>query len=315
MKILHGRHLTGAAAVQQNKPNESSRMNYLSQVQKGIDFIEANLGHELSLRDIAKQTGIGQWHFQRIFKALTNETLKTYIRSRRLGIALEQLLCTELRIIEIALTAGFESQASFTRAFKKAFDMTPNQARIMGDKNRFLKKIEFNTEYLQHINNNISLEPEIVTQKKLLLVGMKTRFYSTDSDKNNIADKLPALWNEFLPRLDEIRHGVPGAAYGVIQQAKNNADLLDYLAGREVSQVTAVPPGMDVIEVPACEYARFTHKGDVSALDNTVNYIYSSWLMQSGRWYSYGPDLEIYGDGYIPGSDKSVVHYAIPLKP
>lgn len=290
-------------------------MNYLSQVQKGIDFIEANLEHELSLRDIAKETGIGQWHFQRIFKALTNETLKTYIRSRRLGIALERLITTEQRIIEIAISAGFESQESFTRAFKKAFDMTPNQARKIGDKNRFLKKIEFNTEYLQHINRNISLEPEIFTQEKMQLVGMKTRFYSSDSNKNNLADKLPALWDEFLLRMDEIRHGVPGAAYGVIQQAKDDTDLLEYLAGREVNQFTTVPQGMDVIEVSACEYARFTHKGDASKLDNTVNYIYSSWLMQSGRWHSYGPDLEIYGAGYIPGSDESVVHYAIPLKP
>ncbi|MEE9321133.1 MAG: GyrI-like domain-containing protein [Granulosicoccus sp.] len=290
-------------------------MNYLSQVQKGINYIEANLDDELSLREIAKQTGIGQWHYQRIFKALTNETLKTYIRSRRLGIALEQLLHTDNRIIEIAITAGFESQESFTRAFKKAFDMTPNQARKMGNKNRFLKKIEFNIEYLQHINNNISFEPEIVTQKKILLVGMKTRFYSSDSEKNNIADKLPTLWNEFLPRMDEIQHGVPGTAYGLIQQEKSDTDQLEYLAGREVSQITTVPQGMDVIEVPACEYARFTHKGDVGKLDNTVNYIYSSWLMQSGRWHSYGPDLEIYGAGYIPGSDESVVHYAIPLKP
>ena len=37
---------------------------------------------------MARRAGISHWHFQRIFKALTNETLKTYIRSRRLAVGI-----------------------------------------------------------------------------------------------------------------------------------------------------------------------------------------------------------------------------------
>ncbi|HIO96885.1 MAG TPA: AraC family transcriptional regulator [Leucothrix sp.] len=293
-------------------------MNTLMQVQKGIDFIEANLDYDLSLQQIALETGISQWHFQRIFKALTNETLKTYIRSRRLANALEKLLTTDQKIIEIAITAGFESQESFTRAFKKAFELTPNEARKIGDKNLFLKKIEFNHEYLKHIHQSVSLEPEIYTQERLLLVGMKTQFYSIDSEKNNIANKLPALWNEFLPRMDEINHGIEGKAYGVIQQTKDSKDQLEchleYYAVREVTTLNAIPSGMISLEIPKTTYAYFTHKGDIKSIDNTVNYIYSSWLLQSGKRHSYGADLEIYGDTYIPNSDDSIIHYAIPLK-
>ncbi|HIO96459.1 MAG TPA: AraC family transcriptional regulator, partial [Leucothrix sp.] len=174
-------------------------MKTLEQIQQGIDFIEENLDFDLSLKQIANKTGISQWHFQRMFKALTTETLKTYIRSRRLSNAMEKLFTTQQRIIEISITAGFESQESFSRAFKKAFDMTPNQARKIGNKNLFLKKVEFTQEYLKHINQNISLQPEIISQPKMLLIGMKTCFYGTDSEKNNIAEKLPALWDAFLP--------------------------------------------------------------------------------------------------------------------
>ncbi len=289
-------------------------MNYLLQVQQGIDYIEENLDFDLSLQAIAEETNISQWHFQRIFKAMTNETLKTYIRSRRLANSLEKLFTTDQKIIDIAMTAGFESQESFTRAFKKAFDMTPNQARKMGNKNIFLKKIEFNAKYLQHINENISLEPEIVTQRKLILVGMKTEFYSMDSEKNNLADKLPALWDEFLPRMAEIKNTVLGKAYGVIQQTKDKTDRLEYYAVIEVSDLESPPKGMVSIEIPESNYASFMHKGNVKNIDNTVNYIYSSWLMQSGKRHSYGADLEIYGEGYIPDSDESVIHYAIPIK-
>ena len=288
-------------------------MNTLLQVQQGIDYIEANLDFELSLQEIAHEASLSQWHFQRIFKAMTNETLKTYIRSRRLANALEKLLTSNQKIIEIAVTAGFESQESFTRAFKKAFDMTPNQARKVGNKNLFLKKVEFNAEYLKHINQNISLEPEIYTQQKLQLVGMKTEFYSVDSEKNNLAQKLPALWDAFLPRMGEIQNGISGHGYGVIQQTKDKTDLLEYFAVCEVTKLENVPQGMVSLEIPESTYAKFKHKGHVKSIDNTVNYIYSSWLMQSNKRHSYGADLEIYGAGYIPDSDESVIHYAIPI--
>ena len=77
-------------------------MLYLRQIQEGIDFIEAHLESDIALSEVARAAGMSQWHFQRIFKALTNETLKTYIRSRRLASSMERLLSTDLRILDIA---------------------------------------------------------------------------------------------------------------------------------------------------------------------------------------------------------------------
>jgi AraC-like DNA-binding protein len=95
-------------------------MKYLEQIQRGIDFIETHLAFDLDTAEVARHAGISHWHFQRIFKALTHETLKTYIRSRRLAVALEALLVTEQRIIEVAVAAGFQSQESFTRASSRS---------------------------------------------------------------------------------------------------------------------------------------------------------------------------------------------------
>jgi AraC family transcriptional regulator len=289
-------------------------MNYLTQVQRGIEFIEANLDYDILFQEVSQKAGISQWHFQRIFRALTNETLKTYIRSRRLSNALEKLLISNQKIIEVAITAGFESQESFTRAFKKAFNMTPNEARKIGNKNLFLKKVKFDTEYLRHINKNISLTPEIYTQKKLQLVGMKTEFYSVDSEKNNIADRLPLLWSKFLPQMADIKDRIPDVAYGIIQQTKEKTDLLEYYAVVEVTQTNKLPVGMVSLEIPKSKYAKFVHKGNVTNINNTVNYIYSSWLLQSNKRHTYAPDIEIYGSEYIPDSDESIIHYAIPIE-
>ena len=290
-------------------------MNYLKNVQIGIDYIESNLDFDISLAQVAKEAALSQWHFQRIFKALTNETLKTYIRSRRLSNSLEKLLATNVRIIEIAVSAGFESQESFTRAFKASFNLTPNEYRRLGDKSLFLKKLEFDSEYLKHINNNISLKPEIYSQKIMRLVGLKTCFFSIDSEKNNIGEKLPVLWDAFLERMNEIDNVVPESpCYGVVRQVKDNTDLLEYYAAIAVERIEVIPKDMVSIAIPLSNYAKFTHKGSAKNIDSTVNYIYSSWLLKSSKTHTSGPDLEVYDHDYDPVSESSVMYYAIPIK-
>lgn len=289
-------------------------MSYLKQVQRGIDFIEANLDFDFTLEQVAQAACISQWHFQRIFKALTHETLKTYIRSRRLALALDKLLKTDERILDIALQAGFSSQESFTRAFKKTFDLTPHEYRSLANKNLFLKKARFDQNYLNHLDRNLSLEPEIIHQPARQLVGLRTCFYSVDSEKNNIAEKLPPLWASILQRLNEIPNLVPGPGYGVLQPTAENTDLLEYYAAFEVTSIGELPEGMEHIKIPATTYARFSHRGYTKTLDKTVDYVYSNWLLRSGMKHTYGPDIEIYGERYQPNSDDSVIYYNIPIE-
>ncbi len=286
----------------------------LERVQTGIDYIEAHLDQDIALAEVARQAGISQWHFQRMFKAMTGETLKTYIRSRRLAQSLAQLLTTKRRIIEIAMEAGFESQEAFTRAFGAAFGLTPHQYRQIGKKSLFLKKVQFDSAYLEHLRAQPSLEPELFEQPALTLVGLTTRFYGVDSEKNNVAAQLPPLWDAFLKRLTEIPDVVPCTCYGVIRPSDDDSEVLSYCAGMAVTQVGVVPDGMQIVRVPAATYARFTHRGPVGNLDHTVNYVYGTWLAQSGRPHTYGPDLEIYGNDFHPSSPDSIMEYSIPVR-
>ncbi|UYO99245.1 helix-turn-helix transcriptional regulator [Oceanotoga sp. DSM 15011] len=80
------------------------------------------------------------YHFHRIFNELTGETLKSYIRKRRLTEASKDLLNCNNSIIDIAFDYGFESQESFTRAFKKVFKVTPGKYRKRIITLIFLKK-------------------------------------------------------------------------------------------------------------------------------------------------------------------------------
>lgn len=291
-------------------------MDYLRQVQRGIDFIEDHLSEDISLRDVTRIAGVSHWHFLRMFKALTNETLKSYVRSRRLSNARLALVGSQESILTIALAAGFESQAAFTRAFKRAFGVTPASYRNLGDKHLFLEKVRIDGDYLRHVHRSISVEPELKELPAQTMVGMATRFYDVGSERNNIGEKLPPLWAEFMSRFDEVERKLPGVAYGVLRQAEPGSERLEYMAAAQVeSGGHPVPDGMVELEIPSATYATFEHRGLPTELDRTVSYIYSAWLMQSGMRHTYGPDLEIYGARYQPDSPDSVVLYAIPVQP
>ncbi len=288
-------------------------MSYLRAVQRGVDFVEANLDHDIACAEVARQAGLSQWHFQRIFKALTNETLKDYLRARRFSLALNRLRTSNMRVIDIAMSSGFESQASFTRAFKAAFGVTPARYRRSEHVPRFSTKLKLDNAYLRHLHSGVSHEPSLYWQPAMQLVGLVTRFYGPESEKNNLGTKLPRLWDSFLKRSAEVPNAVPGLFYGVLTHTAAQDGELQYCACLEVSQRGAVPRGMDTVKVPASRYAQFTHRGLPQALDQTVNYVYSSWLLKSQAKPGIGPDLEVYGDEYRPNSEQSVVHYAVPI--
>jgi AraC family transcriptional regulator len=286
----------------------------LAQIRRGLDYIEAHLDVELETAEVARQAGVSHWHFQRIFKALTNETLKTYIRSRRFAQSLEKLANSDERIVEIALGAGFESQASFTRAFKRAFAVTPAEYRRRHPTLPFVRKVRFDTAYLRHLHTNLTLEPTFRLEPQRRLVGLRTRFYGVDSEKNNLGQKLPGLWAAFVPRLQQLPR-VGRLAYGVVRQTPAKRDELEYFAAAELPSGHPVPPDLVAVDVPAGRYAYFTHRGPIGALDRTVNYIYSSWLLRSGLRHTFGTDLEVYGPAYQAHSEDSQMQYAIPVQP
>ena len=177
---------------------------YVERIQRGVNFIEEHLDEDISRVAVARAAGFSPWHFERIFKSLAKETLAAYVRARRLARALDRLAGSELRVLDIALLAGFDSQESFARAFKKAFGLTPTEYRKIGQRNIFPKKLQLDEATMRHLTEHVSLEPELYAQPRMTLVGLRTTFYGAESEKNNLGEKLPPLWDEFLARRHRI---------------------------------------------------------------------------------------------------------------
>ena len=84
-------------------------------------WLEGHLDHPLSLDNVAAKAGYSKWHLQRMFKDVTGHAIGAYIRARRLSKSAVALRLTARPILDIALQYRFDSQQTFTRAFKKQF--------------------------------------------------------------------------------------------------------------------------------------------------------------------------------------------------
>ncbi|HOG35130.1 MAG TPA: AraC family transcriptional regulator [Petrotogaceae bacterium] len=98
-------------------------------IQNSLDFIECHLKDSLNAEDIAAETGLSVYYFQHLFSRLIKKTLNEYIKLRRLAKASEILKDKEIRIIDVAVEYGFSDHANFTRAFREAYGITPEEYR------------------------------------------------------------------------------------------------------------------------------------------------------------------------------------------
>lgn len=284
-------------------------MNYFHQVQKAIDFIESNLTEDITLSDVAQTINFSMFHFHRIFHAMVGETITDYIRKRRLTEAAKTLIQTDQRILDISLEYLYQSQEAFSRAFKKMFGLTPGQYRKRQQPLIYLEKKILTPDKLTHLQRRITMEPKIIQKEEFHVIGME--YYG--DNKNG---EIPAMWGEFINRIQEIPNRVNLNTYGVCSPIEKMTDesKFFYIAGVEVTCIDQIPEGMVAKTVPAAQYAVFTHKGSPDKLGQTYEYIMGTWLPNSGYKPMMSPDFEFYDHRFKPDSENSEMFIYYPIK-
>lgn len=106
-------------------------MNNKKMINKIIDYIENNLDSQLNLDSIAKEAGYSKFHLNRVFLECVGCTIYKYIQMRRLTVAAEKLVYTKKPIVEIAFEANYDSQQSFTFAFRQLYGCPPQEYRAI----------------------------------------------------------------------------------------------------------------------------------------------------------------------------------------
>ncbi len=95
-----------------------------------IDRCIKNYNDEaLTLCFLSCRLGYSEFYTTRKFKEISNMQFRNYLRYRKLAFALKEVRDSEKSLLEIAVDYGFSSHEAFTRAFKKAYGITPSKYR------------------------------------------------------------------------------------------------------------------------------------------------------------------------------------------
>jgi AraC family transcriptional regulator len=93
-------------------------------------FVEARLGQQIHVADLAARTGLSAAHFARAFKSTTGVTPRMFVEQRRVARAVRLIQRRPpTPLATIALECGFASQSQLTVAFRRQTGVTPARYR------------------------------------------------------------------------------------------------------------------------------------------------------------------------------------------
>lgn len=94
-------------------------------IREALGAIEAHLAQPLTVRELAARCHLSEPHFRRVFKAIMGVGPQEYLNLARVEAACDWLRETEESIQAIALRAGYPSQTTFNRNFRRVTGVTP----------------------------------------------------------------------------------------------------------------------------------------------------------------------------------------------
>ena len=131
-------------------------------VNKGIDYIIKNLRRNLTVEEVAKHCCFSKFHFNRLFKECTGESVYSLIKRLRLEESAIFLgTNTYNSITDIALDYGY-SASNYSSAFIKHHGMSPAKFRQLKKSNTFDIKNPFNNQKIiykdfEYYNNKVTI--------------------------------------------------------------------------------------------------------------------------------------------------------------
>ena len=99
------------------------------QVKRACERLEADLGGQLSLAQIAAEFDLSVRHFARAFRVSTGLPPHRWLLRQRVKVAERLLTVRDVSLSEIAIAAGFANQSHFTRVFSNMVGVSPGAWR------------------------------------------------------------------------------------------------------------------------------------------------------------------------------------------
>ncbi|HPN39492.1 MAG TPA: GyrI-like domain-containing protein [Melioribacteraceae bacterium] len=308
-------------------PNIVSQKEYISRINKVIDYVNENLSEKINLDKLAEIACFSPYHFHRIFTAIINETPVDYVLRVRLEKAANVFVSNnEISITEIAFDCGFTSVALFSRTFKKHFGVSPKEFRnqLNNSKNSKIEsnndKAEGNTlNYFWNDNNSIfknnlrfTMNVE-VKQLPELTIAYVANYEGYFYDKIKAAWDKICKWGEANDLIDKDTKFI-GISF-------DNPDFTEptkcrYYASITINENTEIPKGIGKLKLPAGKYAVIKFEGSDDDFKTAYDEIYGTWLPNNGYVPTDSPCYEIYhstSEQHLKG--LYIVDICMPIKP
>ncbi len=290
-------------------------MDWISGIQRAVDYIEEHLSDELDYEAIARQSCSSPFHFQRVFSILCGYTLGEYIRARRLSVAGARLAAGDEKVIDVALDYGYDSPDSFAKAFRAFHGINPSQARGNGTMLKSFSRLNIQVV----LKGGSVMNYRIEKKPAMRLTGFKRRFTGDPNDKG-LQDHSFACSTRLEQYVLEGMDRNSGLMYNVLTNF--GPDGYDYYIAYKLSQWA-----LDNLEVELGEFAkRYEHLDipeglyvvcetekcafPIELADGLRRQIISEWLPSSGCVLRDAPEINVIHWPYEEGNEELAnAHY------
>ena len=320
------------------------REEYRARINRVIDYIEINLGKDLSLETLAEIACFSRFHFHRLFGAIVGETLNHYIQRLRVEKAASKLIHNPKKsITEIAFECGFSSSATFARAFKESFHMSASEWRSGGHlQDRKIRKMDSKQNQTpSNIGKDFDVSSEYI-QGKTITQLWRIRMKGNSQLQANVEVKdMPELHvayvrhigpyagdAELFGRLFEKLMTWAGPR-GLLQSPDmkvlsvyyDDPDITEDEKLRvdaciTVPEDTPVEGEIGKMTVPGGRYAVAHFEINVDQYGDAWNTVFGGWLPESGYQPADGPCYELcLNQPEEHPEGKHIVDICVPVKP
>ena len=291
---------------------------YQSRINKSLDFMDAHLGDDLKISDMAEAAHFSTFHYQRIYRALQNESpYETLLRLRLEKSVFLLKHDPKKGIQEIAQECGFGAIENFSRQFKKRFGFTASIFR----KNKSLRDSRIYQEDRSN-SNQISrqkwdakdaptFEVQIDELPQTEIVVRKALFGMDGSGLVEAYEEL-MQWYESAGKLrgESKRYGMSVDDPDV---TPSNLYRYDFAVARD--QDLEIREPLTRSKIPGGPYAKVHCEGDLTLVGQVWDFLYKVWLPESGYVPRHFPAIEEFLQGPEEiGWDRFNINCLIPLE-
>ena len=298
--------------------SENTLKEYQRRVFDTMNYISDHADKNLSLEEIAQVVHFSKFHFHRIFKAFTDETIADFTRRIRLEKAANLLYFNpQQSITSIAFEYGFSSSQNFAKQFNRYFGVSPTYFRQNVRKQDLLEII--NEKASTHPKQNLiapdsekyrSMSVSIQSQPSFNIAYLRfIGAYETQATQRAI-QKLIDILTEYQLDFSSII-GIVWDNPEITLLEKCRYDL-----GVIIEPDAQIPDVLNIQRIPGGEYAVYRCEVSDNDLEQPWDDFVTVWLPYSGYLPSLAPGYEIFHKYDVENLNESwVMDICLPVIP